>query len=416
MITLKNCTVLNSHMELEKKDIHIKNGKFVQSASPTSKVENMKGVLVLPGLVNTHTHAAMSLFRGIAEDVELYEWLSTYIFPREAKLTEDDVYIGSLVSFMEMIKNGITTFVDMYFFQDAVAQAAKDIGIRGVITRGLADVDGHGKEKLKECEEFINAYKDDPMVRGGVGPHALYTCSDGYFEEAVRLAKETDSVLTFHLLESPLEREDYVKRTGKESVDFLDSIGAFFEKTIVAHGTHLNEGELSVLAKNGATLSYNPISNAKLGNGIAPIVNALKKGVNVTLGTDSAASNNSLNLFDEMKVGALMQRAISSDPTVMKVKEVFSMATSNASKALPFDVGSLEIGMSADLVVVNTNCPPFLPREYMKSHIVYSFNTSAVEKVMINGQWVYDKGFLNVNADEVMRKFEKTVSIVNSRL
>ncbi len=411
---LKNCLVVNEDLTFEKKDLYVENGTLVDFTK--GQVEDLKGVLVMPGLINTHTHAAMSLFRGIAEDVELYEWLSTYIFPREAKLTEEDVYIGSLVSFMEMVKNGITTFVDMYFFQDAVAQAAKDLGIRGVITRGLADVDGKGEQKLKECEEFIKSHENDPLIRGGVGPHALYTCSNGYFKEAVELARSANSLLTYHLLESPLEREDYKKRTGMESVDFLDKINAFDERTIIAHGTHLNSKELEVLSKRKSTLSYNPISNAKLGNGVAPIPLALSKKVNVTLGTDSAASNNSLNLFDEMKFGALLQRAASNDPTLMKMEEIFAMATKNAARALPFKVGKIESGMLADLVVVDLQNLSLTPRKYVKSHLIYSFDTRAIRKVMINGEWVYDDGFLNVDFHEVIERFEKTVSAIDSRL
>ena len=411
---LKNCLVFNNDLSLEKKDIYISDDRFTDFVE--GEVEDMHSALVLPGLVNTHTHAAMTLFRGIAEDVELYEWLSNYIFPREAKLTEEDVYIGSLVGFMEMIKNGITTFVDMYFFQDAVAQAAKDVGIRGIVARGLTDVDGHGDEKLKECEDFILNHSNDPLVKGGVGPHALYTCSDAYFEKSVNLAHSTNSVLTYHLLESPFEREDYRKRTNVESVDFLDSIGAFDERTIIAHGTHLNEKELDLLSRRKATLSYNPISNAKLGNGVAPIPEAFSKGVNVTLGTDSAASNNSLNLFDEMKFGSLVQRAREENPTLMKMEEIFKMATSNAQKPLPFDVGKIKSGMLADIVVVDTKRLSLMPEKYMKSHLIYSFDTSSIKKVMIGGKWIYDGEFTNVDSCEVMERFEKAVASIDSRL
>ncbi len=411
---LKNCLVLNDTLSLEKKDIYIADDRFVDFA--VGEVEDMNFALVLPGLINTHTHAAMTLFRGIAEDVKLHEWLSTYIFPREAKLTEQDVYVGSLIGFMEMIKNGTTTFVDMYFFQDAVAQAANDLGMRGVVARGLADVDGHGNEKLEECEKFILKHADDPLIKGGVGPHALYTCSNDYFEKSVKLAHSTSSVLTYHLLESPLEREDYRKRTNVESVDFLDSIGAFDNSTIIAHGTHLNEKELDLLSRRKATLSYNPISNAKLGNGIAPIPWALSKGVNVTLGTDSAASNNSLNLFDEMKFGSLIQRAHEENPTLMKIEEIFKMATSNAQKPLPFDVGKIESGMLADVVVVNTKNLSLIPERYIKSHLIYSFDTSSIEKVMVGGKWIYDGEFTNVDSQEVMERFEKAVASIDSRL
>ncbi len=411
---LKNCLVLNDDLSLEKKDIYISGDRFVDFIE--GEVEDMHSALILPGMVNTHTHAAMTLFRGIAEDVDLYEWLTTYIFPREAKLTEEDVYVGSLIGFMEMIKNGITTFVDMYFFQDAVAQAAKDLGMRGIVARGLADVEGHGDEKLKECENFILKHADDPLIRGGVGPHALYTCSNAYFEKSVKLAHSTNSVLTYHLLESPLEREDYRKRTNVESVDFLDSIGAFDERTIIAHGTHLNEKELDLLSHCKATLSYNPISNAKLGNGVAPIPKALSKGVNITLGTDSAASNNSLNLFDEMKFGSLVQRAHKKNPTLMKMEEIFKMATFNARKPLPFDVGKIDSGMLADIVVVDTKRLSLMPEKYIKSHLIYSFDTSSIKKVMISGKWVYDGEFTNVDSCEVMERFEKAVASIDSRL
>ncbi len=411
---LKNCTVLNDDLFLEKKDIYISGDRFVDFVE--GDVEDMHSALVLPGLINTHTHAAMTLFRGIAEDVELQEWLSTYIFPREAKLTEEDVYIGSLVGFMEMIKNGITTFVDMYFFQDAVAQAAKDVGMRGIVARGLADVSGHGAEKLEECENFISKHTDDPLIRGGVGPHALYTCSNAYFEKIVRLAHSTNSVLTYHLLESPSERDDYKKRTNVESTDFLDSINAFDERTIIAHGTHLNGKELNLISNRKATLSYSPISNAKLGNGIAPISEALLKGVNVTFGTDSAASNNSLNLFNEMKFGSLIQRAHEENPTLMKMEEVFKMATSNAQKPLPFDVGEIKSGMLADIIVVDTKRLSLMPEKYIKSHLIYSFDTSSIKKVMIGGKWIYDGEFTNVDSCGVMKSFEKAVISIDSRL
>ncbi len=411
---LKNCLVINENLSVEKRDLYVEGEKFVDFVD--GDIEDMNSMIVMPGLVNTHTHAAMTLFRGVAEDVALSEWLSDYIFPRELKLTEEDVYIGSLIGFMEMIKNGITTFVDMYFFPHAVAQAAKDVGMRGIVARGLADVDGHGAEKLKECENFIHEYASDPLIRGGVGPHALYTCSNEYFKESVEVAHSNDSLLTFHLLESPSERNDYKARSDIEAVDFLNSIGAFDEKTIVAHGTHLNDEELELLSQCKTTISYNPTSNAKLGNGIAPIPKALSKGVNITLGTDSAASNNSLNLFNEMKFGSLIQRAYKKDPTMMKIKEIFKMATCNARKPIPFDVGKIESGMLADLVVVDPNELSMIPQKYFYSHLVYSFDVTAIKKVMIGGKWVYDGDFCNVNTQEVIERFEKTVDSIDSRI
>ncbi len=412
---LKNCSVINEDLSIEKKDLYIDEGKFVDFVEAEVE-ENMNSMIVMPGLINTHTHAAMTLFRGVAEDVPLDRWLSDYIFPRESKLTEEDVYIGSLVGFMEMVKNGITTFVDMYFFPYAVAQAAEDVGIRGVVARGLADVDGHGKEKLKECEDFIHRYSSNPLIRGGVGPHALYTCSNGYFKESVEVARSNESLLTFHLLEGPSERADFRSRANVEAVDFLDSIGAFDEKTIVAHGTHLNDTELKLLSHKKVTISYNPTSNAKLGNGIAPISEAISNGVNITFGTDSAASNNSLNLFNEMKFGALIQRAYRELPTVMKVEELFKMATCNARKPLPFDVGKISAGMLADIVIINPNKLSMLPRKNLFSHLIYSFDTAAIEKVMVGGKWIYDGSFCNVDLGEVIERFEKTVNSIDSRI
>lgn len=411
---LKNCLVVNENLSVEEKDLYVEDERFVDFVE--GDIEDMKSMIIIPGFVNTHTHAAMTLFRGVAEDVALSEWLSDYIFPRELKLTEEDVYIGSLLGFMEMVKNGITTFVDMYFFPHAVAQAAKDIGIRGVVTRGLANVDGRGAEKLKECEDFIREHISDPLIKGGVGPHALYTCSNEYFKESVEVAHSNGSLLTFHLLESPSERDNFKKHSNIEPVNFLNSIGAFDEKTIIAHGTYLNNEELKLLSQHKTTISYNPTSNAKLGNGIAPIIQALSEGVNITLGTDSAASNNSLNLFNEMKFGSLVQRACKKDPTVMKVEEIFKMATYNARRPLPFDIGKIEPGMLADLVVINPNKISTLPKKYFRSHLVYSFDTTAIEKVMIGGKWIYDEDFCTVDTCEVMERFEKTVDSIDSRI
>lgn len=413
-LILKNATVLGEDLSLKRKEIFIEGDRIVDFADGNEV--DLDGMIVIPGLVNTHTHAAMTLFRGIAEDVDLNEWLFDYIFPREEQLTQEDVYIGSLVGFMEMVKHGITTFVDMYFYEDAIYQAATDLGIRGIVTRGLADTDGKGEKKLYLAEEFVKKHKDDPLVRGGFGPHALYTCSMSYFKNVVNVAKSYDAPITFHLLESSKEREEFKSKNGIESVRFLDSIGAFHEKTIVAHGTYLNEEELRVISERGSTLSYNPSSNAKLGNGIAPIAKAVEMGVNVTLGTDSAASNNDLNIFNEMKFGILLQRAKFLDPKLIKVEEIVRMATINAKKAIPFDVGAIESGMLADLVVIDASDLSILPKEKILSHLVYSLDTSAIKKVMIGGKWIYDGGFLTVDEKKVVKDFEKAYTDLNSRL
>ncbi len=411
---LKNALVLEKDFSLKKHTLYIENDRIADFAM--GEVEDLDGMLIMPGLVNTHTHAAMTLFRGIAEDVDLNEWLFKYIFPREDKLTEKDIYIGSLVGFMEMVKNGITTFVDMYFYEDAIAQAAKDIGIRGIVARGLADTDGKGEKKLLLAEEFIKKHKDDLLVKGGFGPHALYTCSTDYFKEIIDVSKNYDLPITFHLLESPDERDNFKREVGIEPVEFLDSIGAFGKNTIIAHGTHLNDDELRLISKRGSTLSYNPTSNAKLGNGIAPIKKAVEVGVNVTLGTDSAASNNSLDIFSEMKFGPLLQRAKFHDPKILKLEEIFKMGTSNARKVLPFDVGTLESGMLADLIVVDIGNVSMVPKENMLANIVYAFDTASIKRVMIGGKWVYDGEFLTVDGKKVIEDFEKAYSDLNASL
>ncbi len=411
---LKNALVLKNDFSFEKRTLYIENDRIIDFAM--GEVEDLDGILIMPGLVHTHTHAGMTLFRGVAEDVDLNDWLFKYIFPREDKLTEKDVYIGSLVGFMEMVKHGITTFVDMYFYEDAIYQAAKDIGIRGIVARGLADTDEKGEKKLRLAEEFIKKHRDDDLVKGGFGPHALYTCSMDYFKEIIETSKNYDLPVTFHLLESPDERANFKRENGIESVEFLDSIGAFEKNTIIAHGTDLNDDELRLISKRGSTLSYNPISNAKLGNGIAPIKAAIELGVNVTLGTDSAASNNSLNIFSEMKFGALLQRAKFHDPKILKLEEIIKMGTSNAKKSLPFDVGTLESGMLADLVVIDLNNFSMVPMENMLANIVYSFDAASIKRVMVGGKWIYDGEFLTVDGKKVIEDFEKAYSEVNSRL
>ncbi len=412
---LKNALVFGNDFSFKEQTLYIENDRIADFAM--GEVEDLNGMLVMPGLVNTHTHAAMTIFRGIAEDVDLNDWLLKYIFPREDKLTEEDIYIGSLVGFMEMIKNGITTFVDMYFYEDAIYQAAKDLGIRGIVARGLADTDGKGEKKLLLAEKFVKKHNDDPLVKGGFGPHAIYTCSMDYFKEVVKVSKNYDLTITFHLLESPDERDNFKKENGIEPVEFLDSIGAFGKNTIIAHGTHLNSDELRLISKRGSTISYNPTSNAKLGNGIAPIKEAIEMGVNVTLGTDSAASNNSLNIFSEMKFGALIQRAKFCDPKILKLEEIVRMGTSNARKVLPFDIGTLESGMLADLIVVDADNFSMIPKENMLANIVYAFDTASIKRVMVGGKWIYHDGaFLTVDGKKVIENFEKAYGDLNSRL
>jgi len=368
--------------------------------------------LVMPGLINSHTHAAMTCFRGIADDMELMTWLNNYIFPAEAKNVDPELaYWGSLLACAEMIKSGTTTFCDMYIFEDETAQAAKHAGMRCLLGEVLFDFPSPNvktpEEGLLYTEMLIKKWADDPLVNIMVEPHALYTCSPALLENARNLAQRYEVLLAIHLLENRDEARQLKEKLGKGAVAFLKDMGYLHDRFFAFHCVYMDNDDIRMFADCGCKVVHNPESNMKLASGVAPITNMLNAGIVVGLGTDGCASNNNLDMFQEMDTAAKLEKSVRLDPTVMSARTVLHMATSQGAKVLGLDghVGVLKPGMKADIVIVNLNKPHLTPLYDEYSHLVYAVNGADAETVLINGQVVMqDRRLLTINEAEAMEK------------
>lgn len=347
---------------------------------------------VMPGFINTHTHAAMVLFRGIADDLPLKVWLTEHIWPKEAKfLSPEFVYDGTALACYEMLRNGTTTFNDMYFFTESIAKAAKDLKIRAVVGQGVLDfptVSGKGAEDyLRAAEEFIEKFKDDDFIIPAVAPHAIYTCSKETLLKSKNLALKYNTPIHIHLSETFHEVDECIKSYGVRPVKYLERIGFLEGKILAAHSVWVDDEEIELMAKYNVAVSHCIESNLKLSSGIAPIAKMLKRGVVVSMGTDGAASNNNLDLLEEISIAAKVQKGITANPTEINVKSCMKMLTIWAAKALGVDnqLGSIEIGKKADIIIMNLRKPHLQPIYDIYSTIIYSAKASDIEDVFVNG-------------------------------
>lgn len=356
------------------------------------------GKLAIPGLINCHTHSYMSLFRNLADDLTFEDWLFGKIMPREDSLTPEDGYWGAMLSCMEMIKSGTTCFMDMHMFPNKCAEAAKTLGIKAVMTRGLTGPDRTENGAVRRYNEHMaerERFKDDPLISFRLGPHAIYTCGQDYLEFLIEKAHETGQEFHIHLSETVNEVKNCYKEHGRSPVEYLDSLGFFDIKTAAAHCVHLSDHDMEILAEKNVSVIHNPKSNLKLANGIAPIPALLEKGVNVCLGTDSQASNNTLNMFSEMNFAALLHKGTTGIPTVCSAAEVLDFATVNAAKALGLEkTGAIAAGNKADIAILDLDRSQLYPRNDLTAAMVYSANGSEVDTVIINGEIVLEKGRL----------------------
>ena len=390
-----------------------------ESAFEASKVIDAKGGLILPGLVNGHTHAAMSLFRGLADDLPLMEWLNNYIFPVESKMDGDFVFSGTLLACAEMIMSGTTTFCDMYLFEDQVATAARKSGMRCIAGEVLYDFPSPNYGSIDKgfdyTEALIQKWQDDPLVSVAVEPHSLFTCSPSLLKAANELALRYNVPLIIHVAETLTEISEVKEKYGKTPVDHLHSLDILGPHLIADHCVHLEKKEIAMMAEQGVKVIHNPESNMKLASGIAPIPELLAKGVTVGLGTDGCASNNNLDLFTEMDMAAKLHKIHTLDPTVMNALTALRMATIEGAKALGLGntTGSLELGKKADIIVLDTNKPHLTPLYSPYSHLVYAARGNDVSHCIINGQLVMeDRKLLTLNLDEIMtRAREKSVKV-----
>jgi 5-methylthioadenosine/S-adenosylhomocysteine deaminase len=386
--------------------------KEVESRFRGREVIDADQCLVMPGLINCHTHAAMTCFRGIADDLSLMDWLNNYIFPAEAKNVDRELaYWGSMLACAEMIKSGTTTFCDMYIFEDETAMATHKAGMRCLLGEVLFDFPSPSfktpKEGLEYTGKLIEKWADDPLVKIFVEPHALYTCSPELLKESKSLADRYAVPCGMHFIETKSELEGLKEKFGKKPLRLLDELGLLDDRFIAFHGVWMDEEDMAAFAKKGCKVVHNPESNMKLASGVAPVPDMISLGVIVGLGTDGCASNNNLDMFQEMDMAAKLHKVHRLDPTVMNAETVVDMATRKGAKVLGMErlVGSLRPGMKADITIINLNKPHLTPIYHEYSHVVYAANGADVETVLINGRVVMrDRKLLTIDEEEVMAR------------
>lgn len=380
-------------------DLLIEQGRIVavgdisaENRARAVEVIDATGLVAMPGLVNCHNHAAMSILRGFSEDLRLMEWLSEKMWPAEARMTEEDVYLGTLLATVEMIKSGTTAFADMYVFTNAVAQAVVDSGMRGVLTRGLIDMPEGEAVRFQEARELLARWNGagDGRISVMVGPHGPHTCPPAFMRRAINLAEEFGAPLHIHLAETTEEVELIRREYDRTPTEYLHEVGLFDHHVVLAHSVHLTPGDIEILQKVGLRggIAHNPISNLKLGCGIAPIGEFLQAGLTVGLGTDGPGSATTLDMFEEMKAAAWMQKVKSFDPTALQAGQVLQMATREGAKVLALDeqVGTLTVGKQADIILVDMRAAHLCPPHDLTALLAYSASGADVHTTIVAGK------------------------------
>ncbi|WP_442956492.1 amidohydrolase [Paenibacillus sp. YIM B09110] len=386
----------------------------VDVAADAQKIDGSK-LAFMPGLINTHGHAAMTLLRGYSDDQNLQVWLQEKMWPMEAKYVDQDTKAGSALAIVEMLKTGTTAFVDMYDRMDQVAMMVEKSGIRGCLTRGVIGLCEKEVQdaKLAEAIAFARDWngKADGRITTMISPHAPYTCPPDYIERFVQAAHDYNLPLHTHMSETIAEVEQNVRDYGLRPVEHLDKHGFFSRPSLVAHAVHLNDAEIELLAARGVAVSHNPVSNLKLASGVARVTDLLKAGVTVSLGTDSVASNNNLDLFQEIQLAALLHKGVSGDPTAIPAIEALRMGTVYGARSIwqQDQIGVLRVGMKADFIAINLDQPQFYPLTDILSHLVYSGSGRDVQHVWVDGRQVVQNGECTLLDEEKIR-FEAQAS------
>ncbi len=386
--------IKNALLDNKKKDIYIEGSRVSEIGSNISAEAEYRidgsGMAAIPGLINGHAHAAMSLLRGYADDMALDEWLRNRIWPLEAKLTEKDVYWGSRLSCLEMIKTGTTCFNDMYWHFHGTARAALDSGLRAVISSVFLDTfdEKKAKEQIRESISLLKESKGyGSRITFAMGPHAIYTVSANSLQWIKEFADKNRLLIHLHLSETEKEVEDCMKMHKKRPVEYLDDLGFLGKNLVAGHAVWLNQKETLLLKKNNVKLVHNPSSNMKLCTGrVFPYSGLKKAGLTIGLGTDSSASNNSLDMFEEMKTAALLQKFSTDNPVIMPAKEALSMATLGSAMALGIDAGEIAENKLADILLIDLKNIQMLPRHNLISNLVYSANGSCVDTTICDGK------------------------------
>ena len=424
-ILIKNCNLISMNLkEPENKiqknmDILIENEKIIKISKnikdSAEKVIDGTEKIVMPGLINTHAHVPMSIFRETVDGYITQDWLTQKIWPVEAKLTEEDVYFASMLSYIEMIYSGTTTINDMYFMQNKIVDAALDTGVRLQVTRTLMDTDGSGERKLVEIEEFIKKYKEKyDTISLNVGIHGLYTNTEEYLQKGLEIAKKYKLPVNMHFCENEQDREDIKKMYNIASP--IEPIKKYFKNIhlILAHAVKLTNEEIEKIAKQEIYIAHCPVSNLKLGCGIAPITKMQEENICISLGTDGQGSGSNLDIFETMKYTALLQKGYLENPTLMPAYEVLKMATINGAKTLNLEnqIGSIEEGKLADIIILNLDSPLTLPLNDIIAEIVYNVKAQNVETTIVNGKILMENKVFKLKNDPKVI-YEKCENIIN---
>jgi 5-methylthioadenosine/S-adenosylhomocysteine deaminase len=412
-VLIKNVSILRSGHLLPDCDILIKEGKITKTGRDLldendDEIIDGRGKLAIPGLINCHTHLAMTLFRGYADDMELLPWLQEKIWPLEAKITEEDVRWGVKLGCLELIRSGITCYNDMYYFPDVTAQATREMGLRAFISGVALDMK---PELLGQVEPFIRRWKGDELITPTVGPHAAYTCSEETLLKAKEIADRHDAMIHIHLSETREEVDGFLLSKGQSPVEYLDSLGMLNSRLAAVHCVWLSEEDCNLLAERKANVVDCTVSNLKLTSGIAPLNTLLKANVNVCLGTDGASSNNNLNLFEEMKTTAIVQKNAYHTPAAFPAEQVWRLATENANRAFRLNLG-LHAGALADLALIDLQKPWFYPQTNIISHLVYSM-TGGVDTTIVNGKVLMHGGVIPGEAKILEKSQERFLNLIS---
>jgi 5-methylthioadenosine/S-adenosylhomocysteine deaminase len=397
--------------------IGLGNEKDVLADFSSKEIFDCKGKVLMPGFVNAHTHAPMTMLRGLADDLRLDVWLLGYMMPVEREfVTPEFVALGTKIACAEFIRTGVTTFNDMYYFEEIVGETASQIGLRAVCAETVMkfptpDADSY-EESLEYTRTFMNKYKDHPLIVPAVGPHAAYTCPPEILRSCTDLALEFDLPLHIHISETKEEVENMRKENGMPVVPWIKKQGVFEAKTLAAHCVHIDEGEIRTLEHSGVGVAHNPSSNLKLASGIAPVISMLNIGLNVGIGTDGTASNNDLDFFEEIRLSNFIAKGTSGDPTVIPARKSVEMATRMGAEAIHIGhlTGSLEIGKRADLILVDLhtihNSPQFHHNpDGIYAQIVYAGKSTDVTDVMVNGKWLMqDRKISALDEEELIKQ------------
>lgn len=398
------------------KIIYIGENKDVEEKYDADKIINAKNKIVMPGFINAHTHLAMTIFRGIADDIKLSDWLNKYIFPAEQKFaTPEIVTLGSELAMLELIHGGTTCFNDMYYYQEKTAEVAKKIGVRGIINEGIIDFpvsnSKNSNEGIDYSRNLLEKYKNDELISVGVAAHSPYTCSSDLIQKTKQLADEYNTIYHIHVAETKWEFDTITEKYNTTPVQYLENLGVLSESTVAAHCVWLTEKDIEILHKRNVGVAHNPECNMKISSGVAPIPKLLDSKIKVGLGTDGAASNNNLNLIQEMHTMALLHKLNTMNPTVLDAETVVRIATIGSAEVLGKAdiIGSLEVGKKADIICIDKTFANVIPLYNVYSAIVYSLLGNEVSDVIINGKIIMkDNIILTTNENDIKLQVEET--------